>query len=86
MTEEELIQLCKFFRKGISFPTEEEEELALTLSSCERNCVQMLLSYPFRPDESPRQVFDSYMEAQIGKWHPYEYNELMEMYFGREEE
>ena len=46
----------------------------------------MLLSYPFRPDESPRQVFDSNMEAQIGKWHPYEYNELMEMYFGREEE
>ena len=85
MKLEELLPLCKFYKKQRSFSTEEEEELASTLFSIERNCVDMLLTYPLQPDETPRIVLDRYVEAMVGKWHPFEYNELMEMYFGREE-
>lgn len=85
MTEDELMPLCKFFRKGKGFSTKEEEELADALSSIERNSVHMLMSYQLQPGETPRKVFGDYVAALIGKWHPFEYNDFMEMYFGREE-
>ena len=86
MTEDELMPLCKFFRKGKSFSTEEEEELADTLSSIERNCVHRLMSYQLLPGEAPRKVFDDYVAAMIGKWHPFECNELWELYTRPENE
>lgn len=80
MQQDELMKLCKFFHKGKSFSTEEEEDLADTLSSIERNCVHMLMSYQLQSGETPRMVFDDYVASMIGKWHPFESNELWALY------
>ncbi len=80
MSQDELMRLCKFYQAGRDFPTLDEEELADTLSSIERNCVHMLLSYQLQPGETPRKVFDDYVASMIGKWHPFECNELWSLY------
>lgn len=86
MSQDELMRLCKFYQVGRDFPTLDEEELADTLSSIERNCVHRLMSYQLLPDETPRKVFDDYVAAMIGKWHPFECNELWELYTRPENE
>ena len=80
MKADELKQLCKFQGKDFDYSDDEVLELALQLSHIERNVCDMLLRHELQPEETPRQVFDDYVAAMIGKWHPYECNELWELY------
>ncbi len=80
MKLEELLPLCKFYRAQREYPTNEQEELAFMLSTIEGNVVDMLTDRELMPGEDLRQVFDDYVAAMIGKWHPFECNELWELY------
>lgn len=83
MASDELKKLCKFSGKAFNFPDEDTQELACVLSDIELHVCDMLTDRELMPGEDLRQVFDDYVAAMIGKWHPFECNELWELYSSR---
>lgn len=84
MTRDELIALCKFYHGENFCPEAFDGKLEGKLWQIEKNlCEDILFDYQLQGGETPREVFDSYVEAMVGKWCPYQYNELMNLYFER---
>lgn len=82
MTHEELLTLCHFYHGENCCPIEYDGKIEGKLWLTERNlCEHMLLDYQLQRGETPRKAFDGYVEAMIGKWCPYDYEETMALYF-----
>ena len=80
MTQDQLRNLCKFYGQQYFYEDEETQELAERLSTFEQHVCDMLLDRELQQGETPREVFDDYVGSMIGKWCPYECNELWELY------
>lgn len=83
MKLEELLLLCKFYGKQDSSFTNCDEELVDDLSSIERHVVDMLACRELMQGEDLHTLFEDHVAAMIGKWHPFECNELWELYSSR---
>ncbi len=84
MKREELLKLCYFYKGEEECPLEYDGKPEGKFWTAEDSlCNSILLGYDLAPGEAPRQVFDEYMDALLGKWCPYKREELMEIYLNR---
>lgn len=84
MKREELLKLCVYYKEEDECPLEYDGKPEGKFWTAEESlCNFILLNYNLAPGETPQQVFDEYVGALLGKWCPYEYDELMKIYLNR---
>lgn len=84
MKREDLLKLCYYYKGEAECPIEYDGKPEGKFWTAENSlCNDILLGYNLASGETPRQIFDGYIDALIGKWCPYQYEELMEMYLNR---
>lgn len=82
MKQEQLSQLCKFYHGENLCPEAFDGKLEGKLWQIEKDlCGYILVDYRLRRGETPRNVFEGYVETMIAKWCPYQYTKLMKLYF-----
>lgn len=82
MTTAELTELCHFYHGEQSCPLDYDRTPLGKLWQAEKMlCEDILCDNPNIPMENPHKVFDEYIALYVGKWDPYGFEEVMNVYF-----
>ncbi|MBR1922194.1 MAG: hypothetical protein IJ838_00375 [Paludibacteraceae bacterium] len=82
MTTEELTKLCNFYHGEQCCPKNFDRTPYGQLWQAEKMlCEDILCDNPNIQMDNPRKIFDEYIALYVGKWNPYGFEGVMNLYF-----
>lgn len=83
MKRDELLKLCHFYNSEDECPQEFDGRIEGKLWALENTACEIMESPEFESSDNPRHDFENMVVQLAAKWCPYQYNDILETYYGR---